>query len=104
VKVKCDSRRQANQFRHKIFDGHNKPEPSSHERDLKKKRKELACVLERLQDPGLGAGMVRELRKHVAILEREIADPTLRPPSTSLATRSDTLLHRKVIDLQLGRR
>jgi hypothetical protein len=28
----------------------------------------------RLQDPDLRPGMARELRKHVAILEREIAE------------------------------
>jgi uncharacterized small protein (DUF1192 family) len=30
-------------------------------------------VLERLRSPQLSHGMARELRKHVAILEREIA-------------------------------
>jgi len=40
--------RQANQFWHKMLEGNWKPEPSPHERDLKKKREELARVLERL--------------------------------------------------------
>ena len=39
-----------------------------------RKREELARVLERLQSPGLRQGIARELRKHVAILEREIAE------------------------------
>jgi hypothetical protein len=39
-----------------------------------RKREELARVLERLRSPGLRQGIARELRKHVAILEREIAE------------------------------
>jgi hypothetical protein len=31
-------------------------------------------VLEQLRAPGLRQGIARELRKHVAILEREIAE------------------------------
>jgi hypothetical protein len=31
-------------------------------------------VLERLQSPGLSPGVARELRKPIAILEREIAE------------------------------
>ena len=41
---------------------------------LVKKREELARVLEWLRSPQLSHGMARELRKHVAILEREIAE------------------------------
>jgi hypothetical protein len=41
---------------------------------LVRKREELARVLERLRSPGLRQGIARELRKHVAILEREIAE------------------------------
>jgi hypothetical protein len=74
VKVKSDGWRQANQFRHKMFEGNRKPEPSPHERDLKKKREELARVLERLQDSDVRAGIARELRRHIAILEKEIAE------------------------------
>jgi hypothetical protein len=41
---------------------------------LVRKREELACVLEQQRTPGLHQGIARELRKHVAILNREIAD------------------------------
>jgi hypothetical protein len=47
---------------------------SPYERDLKKKCKELARVRERLEDPDLRPGIARELRGHIAILEREIAE------------------------------
>jgi ATP-dependent DNA ligase len=46
VKVKCDGWREANQFRHKLFEGLRKQEPDPRERDLKKKREELRRVLE----------------------------------------------------------
>lgn len=72
--MKSDRWRQANQFRQKMFEGNWKPEPSPHERDLKKKREELARVLQRLQDPDERPGIARELRKHIAMLEREIAE------------------------------
>jgi hypothetical protein len=41
---------------------------------LAKKREELARVLEHLRSPVLSLGIARELRKHIAILEREIAE------------------------------
>jgi hypothetical protein len=41
---------------------------------LVRKREELAGVLEELKTPGLRQGIARELRKQVAILEREIAE------------------------------
>ena len=44
------------------------------QKTLAKKREELARVQERLQDPDLRPGMAGELRKHIAILEREIAE------------------------------
>ena len=44
------------------------------QKTLIKKLEELARVLERLQDPELRPGIARELRRHVAILEREIAE------------------------------
>ena len=66
--------RQANQFWHKMLEGNWKPEPSPHERDLKKKREELARVLERLQDPALRPGLARELRRRIAVPEKEIAE------------------------------
>jgi hypothetical protein len=44
------------------------------QKTLKKKREELARVMERLASPQLSHGMARELRKHVAILEREVSE------------------------------
>jgi hypothetical protein len=44
------------------------------QKTLKKKHEELARVLERLRSPGLTSGLARELRKHVGIPEREIAE------------------------------
>ena len=57
-----------------MFDAPRKPELTEAQKALAKKRQELARALERLRAPGLSAGMARELRKHVAILEREIAE------------------------------
>jgi len=67
--------------RHKLFEGPRKQEPDPRVRELKKKRDELARVVERLQDPDVSPGMVKELRKHVAILEAAIARLTARPGS-----------------------
>ena len=61
-----------NAGRHKMLEGPRKPELTEAQKTLAKKRQELARVLEHLQSPGLSTGMARELRKHVAILEREI--------------------------------
>lgn len=70
--MKCEGWREANQFRHKMFEGNKKPELTEEQKTLIKKRQELARVQERLQSPGLTTGMARELRKHIEILEREI--------------------------------
>ena len=51
-----------------------KPELTEAQKTLAKKREELARVIERLRSHALSQGMARELRKHVAILEREIAE------------------------------
>jgi hypothetical protein len=75
TKSKCPGWKRANQHRHKLFEGPRKTEESPRERELKKKHEELARVLERLRSPGLTSGLARELRKNVASLEREIADP-----------------------------
>jgi ATP-dependent DNA ligase len=78
-KTKCDGWREANQFRYKLFEGRKKPtELTEGDRALIWKRDELARALERLQDADLRHGTVRELRKHVAILEREIAELVAR--------------------------
>ena len=47
---------------------------TAEERALIRKRQGLARVQERLQDPDLRPGIARELRKHVAVLEAEIAE------------------------------
>ena len=73
VKTKCPQWKHINARRHKIFEGPRKPELTEAQKTLAKKRQELARVLERLGSPGLTPGIARELRKHVAILEREIA-------------------------------
>jgi hypothetical protein len=50
------------------------PKPGEHETQLKKKRAELARVQEHLLSTGLSQGVVRELRKLVTNLERDIAE------------------------------
>jgi hypothetical protein len=58
-----------------MFEGNKKkPALTKEQKTPIKKREELARVRERLQDPDLRPGMARKLRKHVAILEREIAE------------------------------
>jgi hypothetical protein len=71
VKTKCPDWRRINSERWRIF---NQPEPTERQRALVRKREELARVLDQLRTPGLRQGIARELRKHVAILEREIAE------------------------------
>jgi hypothetical protein len=44
-----------------------------------KKREELARVLERLEAPDVRPGLATELRHHHAVLETEIAEPTVMP-------------------------
>jgi ATP-dependent DNA ligase len=75
VKIKCDGWRVANQFRHKMFEGHKKPaESTERDRAMVRKREELARVRVRLRDAALSQGMARELKKHHALLEQEIAE------------------------------
>jgi hypothetical protein len=58
-----------------MFEGNKKKsELTKEQRVLVHKRQELARVQERLQAHDLRPGIARELRKHVAILEREIAE------------------------------
>ena len=57
-----------------MLEGPRKPELPEAQKALAKKRDELAMVLERLRSPGPRPGIPRELRKHIAILEREIAE------------------------------
>jgi hypothetical protein len=51
-----------------------KPELTEDQKTLIRKRQELARIRERLQAPDLRPGIARELRKHVGILEQEIAE------------------------------
>ena len=74
MKVKCNGWREASQHRHKLFEGPRKIEPTPRERELMQKQAELARVQKRLLAPDVSLGLARELRKHVAILEREIAE------------------------------
>ena len=74
VKAKCPEWRRINAERWRIFEGPRKPELTEAQKTLAKKRAELVRVLERLADPDLRPGIARELRKHIAILEREIAE------------------------------
>src|SRR5262245_3060003 len=82
--TKCDGWREANQFRHRLFEGHRKVDPDGHERELKKRREGLGRDLERLQGPDLSPGIARELKKHQAILEREIAELVAGRPADYL--------------------
>ena len=77
MKTKCPGWKRANAERHKPFEGprrSGRPELTEDQKMLARKRQELARVLERARSPGLSSGMVRELRNHVTILEREIAE------------------------------
>jgi ATP dependent DNA ligase domain len=77
VKTKCPGWKRINAERHRLFEGPRRPartELAEAQKALAKKREELARVLERLRSPELRPDIARELRKHVAILEREIAD------------------------------
>jgi hypothetical protein len=74
VKTKCPNWKRQNAQRWRIFEGNTKPVMTEDQKTLKKKREELARVLERLRSPGLTSGLARELRKHVGIPEREIAE------------------------------
>jgi bifunctional non-homologous end joining protein LigD len=74
VKTKCPNWKRINAERWRIFEGPSKPALTEAQKTLAKKRTELARVLERLLDPDLRPGLARELRRHVDILEREIAE------------------------------
>jgi hypothetical protein len=62
-----------NSERYRLSEGPRKPELTEAQMTLAKTRQEFAGVLEWLGSPGM-PGNARELRKHVAILEREIAE------------------------------
>jgi ATP dependent DNA ligase domain len=69
VKVKCPDWKRVNAGRHKLFEGPRKPEQTECQLALAKKREELARVSNGCERQGIA----RELHKHLAILEREIA-------------------------------
>jgi len=73
VKTKCPNWKRDNAERHKLFEPPS-PKITERERALAKKREELARVPELLQGHDVRPGIAKELRKHVAILEREIAE------------------------------
>ena len=74
VKTKSPQWKRANAERHRLFEGPKKPAMTEEQRALQKKHAELARVQERLQDADLRPGFARELRRHVTLLEREIAE------------------------------
>ena len=75
LKTKCEGWARDNTERYRLFEGTTKkPELTEEQKVLVRKRQELARVRERLQDPELRPGITRELRRHVAVLEREIAE------------------------------
>jgi hypothetical protein len=74
IKVKCPGWKRINAERWRIFEGPSKPELTEAQRTLARKRQQLARIIEHLRSPGLSQGIARELRKHVAILEQEIAE------------------------------
>jgi len=73
VKTKCPHWKHINAERWRIFEGPTKPELTEAQKTLARKRQELE-VMDSLRSPDLSPGMARELRKHVAVLEREIAE------------------------------
>lgn len=74
TKSKCPNWKRDNAERYRLFETPKKPEPTERERALEKKREELARVRDRFEGSNLTAGMARDLRKNVVILEREIAE------------------------------
>ena len=75
VKVKCDSWREANEDRQKLFEGPRKrAAPTERERELQRKREEFARVQERLAGPGLRPGLKTALQAQERELLREIAE------------------------------
>ena len=75
LKTKCEAWARDNTERFRMFEGgKKKPGLTEEQKVLVRKRQELARVLERLKDPDVRPGIARELRKHVELLEAEIAD------------------------------
>ena len=71
--------------RPRLFEQPIKPKITKRDRALEKKREGLARVLERLQASDVRPGLAKELRQHVATLEREIAKWSGAAASGSLA-------------------
>jgi bifunctional non-homologous end joining protein LigD len=65
----------ANQFRHKMFEGHKKPPaPTEREKTLQRRRTELARVQERLADSELRPGLKAAHKAQERVLLQEIAE------------------------------
>jgi bifunctional non-homologous end joining protein LigD len=74
-KTKCNGWREANQFRHKMFEGRKKTtDLTERDRALVRKREELARICRRLRDAGLSQAVARELCKHQVLLKQQIAE------------------------------
>ena len=74
TKSKCPQWARVNANRGKLFERPKKPALTEEQRALIRKREELARVRGRWKDPAVRQGITRELRWHIAILEREIAE------------------------------
>ena len=74
--IECPNWKRANAERNRLFEGPRKPELTEAQKTLAKKREELGRGARAPRSPSLRQGIARELRKHVAILEREIAELT----------------------------
>jgi hypothetical protein len=74
IKTKWPGWKRINSERYRLFEAPRKPELTEAQMTLAKKRAELARVIKRLRSPPLSHGIARELRKHAAISEREIAE------------------------------
>jgi hypothetical protein len=61
TKTKCPNWKRANAERHRLFEMPKRPELSERDRELRKKRAELARVQERLRAPDVPTGMACEL-------------------------------------------
>ena len=61
---------------HRVLEGvgNKKPDLTEEQKVLIRKREQLRRVRECLKDPNLRPGIARDLRKHIVILEREIAE------------------------------
>ena len=73
LKTECANWKRQNTERHRLFEQPSKPNITERDRALAKRREEPARVLNSLKAPVVRPGIAKELRRHVATLEREIA-------------------------------